>query len=165
LIAAAIYIPPAGAFGGAELFLEFGFVRLRLQTYARGKSKLTLSAYEIEGRGPKPWLWPMLSWPASGGDRDDAARRSSRRRQDSRLGTADARALRPDGKTFTRLMVPYPSSDVAAAALAHIKANLDSYLKVTNDRPDGLDFVDFQGKKGTIVRSGALLETRFKITD
>lgn len=62
-------------------------------------------------------------------------------------------------------MVPYPSSDVAAAALAHIKANLDSYLKVTNDRPDGLDFVDFQGKKGTIVRSGALLETRFKITD
>ncbi len=71
----------------------------------------------------------------------------------------------PDGKTFTRLMVPYPSPDAAAAALAHLKANLDPYLKVTGDRPDGLDFVDFQGKKGTVVRSGALIEARFKISE
>jgi len=35
--------------GGAELFLEFGFVKLRLQVYARGGSKLTLNAYEMEG--------------------------------------------------------------------------------------------------------------------
>ena len=34
--------------GGAELFLEFGFVRLRLQAYARGKAELTLNAYEME---------------------------------------------------------------------------------------------------------------------
>jgi hypothetical protein len=34
--------------GGAELFLEFGFVKLRLQAYARGKAELTLNAYEME---------------------------------------------------------------------------------------------------------------------
>ena len=34
--------------GGAELFLEFGFVRLRLQAYARDKAELTLNAYEME---------------------------------------------------------------------------------------------------------------------
>jgi hypothetical protein len=84
---------------------------------------------------------------------------------EGRIFGALAEYRTPDGKTFTRLMVPYPSSDAAAAALAHIKANLDSYLKVTNDRPDGLDFVDFQGKKGTVVRSGALIEARFKISE
>jgi hypothetical protein len=70
-----------------------------------------------------------------------------------------------DGRTFTRMMVPYPSPDAATAALAHLKAGLDPYLKVTGDRPDGLDFVDFQGKQGTIVRAGAVLEARFKISD
>ena len=34
--------------GGAELFLEFGFARLRLQGYARDKAELTLNAYEME---------------------------------------------------------------------------------------------------------------------
>ena len=34
--------------GGAELFLEFGFARLRLQAYARNKAELTLNAYEME---------------------------------------------------------------------------------------------------------------------
>jgi hypothetical protein len=34
--------------GGAELFLEFGFAKLRLQSYARDKAELTLNAYEME---------------------------------------------------------------------------------------------------------------------
>lgn len=34
--------------GGAELFLEFGFARLRLQAYARDKAALALNAYEME---------------------------------------------------------------------------------------------------------------------
>jgi hypothetical protein len=34
--------------GGAELFLELGFVKLRLQAYARGKAELALNAYEME---------------------------------------------------------------------------------------------------------------------
>ena len=50
-------------------------------------------------------------------------------------------------------------------ALAYLKANLDPYLKVTGDRPDGFDFVDFQARKGAVVRSGAVLDIRFNITD
>ena len=34
--------------GGAELFLELGFAKLRLQAYARDKAVLTLNAYEME---------------------------------------------------------------------------------------------------------------------
>jgi hypothetical protein len=34
--------------GGAELFLEFGFVKLSVQAYASGKAELTLNAYEME---------------------------------------------------------------------------------------------------------------------
>jgi sulfatase modifying factor 1 len=67
----------------------------------------------------------------------------------------------PGGAAFTRLMVPYPDADTAAAALARLRANLDPYLKVTGDRPDGFDFVDFQAKKGAVVRSGAVLDIRF----
>jgi hypothetical protein len=35
--------------GGAELFLEFGFEQVALQRYARGKSELSLEAYEMTG--------------------------------------------------------------------------------------------------------------------
>ena len=231
--------------GGAELFLEFGFVKLRLQTYARGASKLTLNAYEMEGPASALGVY-LMKMGRETPFPEVAARNSSEEAQltavkgryfvqvdnleDVPASRADAAALAnaflagvaekkaatslellpaegrlagserlirgpyglqpyftfgegdsfslegrifaalaeyrlPDGKAFTLLMVPYPSPDAAAAALAHIKANLDSYLKVTNNRPDGLDFVDFQGKKGTVVRSGALIEARFKITD
>jgi hypothetical protein len=34
--------------GGAELFLEYGFDKLLVQRYARGKSELTLDVYEME---------------------------------------------------------------------------------------------------------------------
>jgi len=34
--------------GGAELFIEYGFDRLLVQRYARGKSEITLDVYEME---------------------------------------------------------------------------------------------------------------------
>jgi hypothetical protein len=71
----------------------------------------------------------------------------------------------PDGKAFARLIVPYPDPETAAGALNHLKSNLDPYLKVTGDRPDGFDFVDFQSRKGAVARSGAVLDLRFKDTD
>ena len=46
-----------------------------------------------------------------------------------------------------------------------LKADLDPYLKVTADRPDGFDFVDFQARKGSVARSGAVLDIRFNGTD
>ena len=231
--------------GGAELFLELGFARLRLQAYARGKAELTLNAYEMESAASALGVYLMKmgrETPFPG----IAARNSSEEVQLAilkgryfiqvdNLGempapTAEVVALAnaflagvaeeaapspldalpsggkvpgserlvrgpyglqpyftfgegdilslggrvfgalaayrmPDGSAFTRLIVPYPSPDAAVAALAYLKANLDPYLKVTGDRPDGLDFVDFQAKKGTVVRSGAVLDIRFNIAD
>jgi Family of unknown function (DUF6599) len=69
----------------------------------------------------------------------------------------------PDGSSFTRLLIPYPNTAAAAAALAYLKGNLDAYLKVTADRPDGFDFVDFQEKKGRVARSGAVLDVLFNL--
>jgi len=72
---------------------------------------------------------------------------------------------RPDGAAFYRLIVPYPDAAASAAALAHLKANLDAYIKVTADRPGGFDFIDFQSKKGSVARSGAVLDIRFNVGD
>ncbi len=231
--------------GGAELFLELGFARLRLQAYARGQAELTLNAYEMEGAASALGVYLMkmgreTPFPAV------AARNSCEEVQLTILkgryfiqvdnlgevpaSTADAVALAnaflagvaeekaatplgalpvegkvagserlvrgpyglqpyftfgegdilslggrifgalaayrmPNGRTFTRLIVPYSDLEAAAAALAHLKANLDPYLKVTADRPDGFDFVDFQAKKGAVTRSGAILDIRFSSTD
>ena len=231
--------------GGAELFLEFGFARLRLQSYARGKAELTLNAYEMESAAsalgiylmkmgretPFPEIgarnsceeiqltilkgryfvqvdnlgevpaWtteavalanaflagvaeekavtPIGALPAEGklagserlirgpyglqpyftlGEGDILS-------QGGRIFGALAAYRMPGGASFTRLVVPYPDPEASAAALVHLKANLDPYIKITADRAEGFDFVDFQAKKGTVVRSGAVLDIRFSITD
>jgi hypothetical protein len=71
----------------------------------------------------------------------------------------------PDGAACDRLIVPYPDAGASAAALAHLKANLDTYIKVTADRPDGFDFVDYRSMKGSVARSGAVLDIRFNVED
>jgi hypothetical protein len=229
--------------GGAELFLEFGFVKLRLQAYTRDKSELTLNAYEMESAASALGIY-LMKMGRETPFPEVAARNSSEEAQltilkgrtfvqvdnlgDEPAAKADAVALAnaflagvseepivsplaelptegrvpaserlirgpyglqpyftfgegdilsmggkvfgalaeyrmPDGASFTRLIVPYPGPDAAAAALAFLRANLDSYIKVTAERPDGFDFQDFQAKKGVVTISGALLDARFKI--
>lgn len=82
-----------------------------------------------------------------------------------RVFGALANYRRPDGAAFDRLIVPYPDAALSAAALAHLKANLDTYIKVTADRPDGFDFVDYRSMKGSVARSGAVLDIRFNVED
>ncbi len=197
--------------GGAEIFLEFGFARLRLQAYARERAELTLNAYEMESaasalgvylmkmgretpfpeiaarnsaeesqmtivkgryfvqvdnlgdvapRKPRPWPSPTPSWPASrrnpprrrsacfpprgrcpvpsvlfGGPTDFSPTSPSGKGTSCRSGAGSSARWPnigcPIGPAFTRLIVPYPDAEASAAALAHLKANLDTYLKVT----------------------------------
>ncbi len=231
--------------GGAELFLEFGFARLRLQAFAKDKAELTLNAYEMESAAAALGVYLMkmgreTPYPEIG------ARNSSEEAQmtmvkgryfvqvdnlgDEPAPRAEAAALAnaflagvadetvrmplellpgeglvagterlirgpyglqpyftfgegdilslggrvfgalglyrtPAGAEHTRLVVPYPDEAAATAALAHLKANLDPYLKVTADRPDGFDFVDYQAKKGSVTRSAAVLDIRFGAGD
>jgi hypothetical protein len=231
--------------GGAEIFLEFGFAKLRLQAYCRDKAELTLNAYEMESAASALGIYLMMMGRETPFP-EVAARNSAEDTQitivrgryfvqvdnlgDVRASRGEAAALAnaflagvpeespvtplgalpaegqetgserlvrgpyglqaqftfgegdilllggrifgalaeyrmPDGPAFTRLIVPYPDPETAAAALTHLKSNLDPYLKVTGDRPDGFDFVDFQSKKGAVARSGAVLDLRFKGTD
>lgn len=231
--------------GGAEIFIEFGFARLRVQAYARNKAELTLNAFEMEGAASALGIYLMKKGKETPFS-EIAARNSSEESQltivkgryfvqvdnlgDVPASKAEAVALAnaflaaiageaaptplgllpadgkvpgserlirgpygiqpyftfgegdilslggrvfgalaeyrmPGGSEFTRLIIPYPDADASAAALAHLKANLDPYLKVTRVRPDGYDFVDFQAKKGAVARSGAVLDIRFKSTD
>ena len=230
--------------GGAELFLEFGFARLRVQAYAHGKAELTIDAYEMESAASALGIYLMKMGKETPFP-EIAARNSSEEAQmtvvkgryfvqvdnvgDVRASKAEAVALAnaflagvsdepamtplgllpadgkvsgserlirgpyglqpyftfgegdvlslggrvfgvlaeyrmPGGTSFMRLIVPYPDQDAAVTALAHLKANLDPYLKVTGDRPDGFDFVDFQAKAGAVTRSDAVLDIRFKGT-
>jgi len=229
--------------GGAELFLEFGFVGLRLQAYARDKAELTLGAYEMESAAAALGVY-LMKMGRETPFPEIAARNSGEEAQitivkgryfvqvdnlgDIPASKAEAAALAnaflagvnaesgptpldalpaedrvpgserlirgpyglqpyftfgegdilslggrvfgalasyrtPDGAACYRLIVPYPDAGASAAALAHLKANLDTYIKVTADRPDGFDFVDFQSKKGSVARSGAVLDIRFNV--
>ena len=230
--------------GGAELFIELGFVRLRLQAYARGRAELTLNAYEMESAAAalgvylmkmgKETPFPEVAARNSGEEAQASIVKGRYFIQVDNLGDvpasrAEAAALAnaflagvaaesaptpldalpaegkvagserlvrgpyglqpyftfgegdilslggrtfgalaeyrmPGGAAFTRLIVPYPDPDAAAAALAHLRANLDPYIKVTGDRPEGFDFVDFQARKGAVSRTGAVLDIRFNVT-
>ncbi len=229
--------------GGAELFLEFGFARLRVQAYASGRQELTLSAYEMtepaaavgvylmkmgretpfpeiaarnssedaqmtilkgryfvqvdnlgDERAPRsaavalagaflagvadePARTPLDSLPAQG--RVPGSERLIRGPYGLQpyftFGEGDILSLGgtifgalaeyrgSDGKSFTRLMVTYPKPDAAAEALSRLKSGLDPYLKVTAERPDGFDFVDFQSLGGIVTLRDATLDLRFKI--
>ena len=228
--------------GGAEIFLELGFVKLSVQSYAKAKAELTLNAYEMESAASALGIYLMNMGNETPFPKV-AARNSSedtqltivkgryfvqvdnlgdvRASRDAAVALANAflsrvpdepavtpfgllpaegkvpgseRLIRgayglephftfgegdvlslggrvfgalaeyrmPDGEVFTRLIVPYPGEAAAAAALAHLKSRLDPYLKVTADRPDGFEFVDFQAKKGAVALCGAVLDIRFK---
>jgi len=231
--------------GGAELFLEFGFANLRLQTYMRDKAELTLGAYEMESAAAALGVY-LMKMGRETPFPEIAARNSGEEAQitivkgryfvqidnlgDVPASKAETTALanaflagvaaesvptpldalpaegqvpgserlirgpyglqpyftfgegdilslggrvfgalanyrKPGGAAFYRLIVPYPDAVASAAALAHLKTNLDAYIKVTADRPDGFDFVDFQSKKGSVARSGAVLDIRFNLGD
>ena len=55
--------------------------------------------------------------------------------------TGDYRAA---NETWTLIVSPYPDEAAASAALAYLRAHLDSYLEVTEERPDGFVFKDFK---------------------
>jgi hypothetical protein len=229
--------------GGAELFLEFGFSRLRLQAYARGEAELALHAYEMESAAaalgvylmkmgretPIPGIGarssgelaqvtsvkgryfvqvdnlgdvpasmteavalanaflsgvaeesvptPLELLPAEGkaAGSERLIRGPYGLQSFFTFGEGDILSLggrifgalaeyqSGDGRSFTRLIIPYPDASAAAAALAGLKANLDPYLKVTADHPDGFDFLDFQAKEGSVARTGTFLDLRFNV--
>lgn len=72
---------------------------------------------------------------------------------------------KPDGTRWTHLIIVYPSPEAATGALDNLRARLDPYLSVTETREYGFDFLDYQSRGGSVDRSGARLEIRFKVAE
>lgn len=69
------------------------------------------------------------------------------------------------GDVWTLIISPYPDEAASAAALAHLRANLDSYLEVTKEKAEGFVFKDFKQKFGTVLRKGKALEIRLGLAN
>jgi hypothetical protein len=229
--------------GGADLFLEFGFSKLLVQSYLKGESELVFELYEMTGPTgalggylmnagrETPWediparnssedaqviaikgrvllkinnfepgavLRPAmiaLAQAALAGITDESiADPFSRLPSPGRVagserliggpvgfqpyfsfGEGDILGLAGttpavladyaagDGSTFSRLIIDYPTPEKAAGVFKNLRANLDPYLKVIADRPDGFDFSDFQNKFGRVELRSSRLEIRFKL--
>jgi len=229
--------------GGAELFLEFGFDILWVQSYSSGRSELTAEVYLMDGPASALGLYlqksgketPFAEIPARNSSEDAQAvilkgryflqidnfgdAPASRKEMGALASAILARipdekaetalrllppegrvagserlirgpvALQPvftfgegdilqmegriyaaladyknaDGSTFSRLIVEYPDAAAAHVALAYLKSNLDSYLKITGESGSGFSFIDFQKKRGTVDRRGAILDIAFRL--
>ena len=62
------------------------------------------------------------------------------------------------------VVVDYPSPAAAAAAFAHLKANLDSYLKPSSATATKLVFQDYEKKFGVVTVAGRRLQVRLHLT-
>ncbi|MCX6566495.1 MAG: hypothetical protein NTW38_08780 [Candidatus Aminicenantes bacterium] len=229
--------------GGAELFLEFGFSKLFVQSYVGEKAELVLELYEMTEPAAALGIYLMNAgretpWPEipARNSSEDAQIIAIKGRYFLKVDNFEAgSALRPemialartvlaqildlpidnpfsalpnsgrvtgserlirgpvglqpfyslgegdvlelngkifgvladyqsgDGPPFSRLIVSYPSPDAAAGVLKNLRANLDRYIEVVADRPDGFDFTDFQKKFGRVERRDSQIEFRFKL--
>jgi hypothetical protein len=63
----------------------------------------------------------------------------------------------------TLIVVDYPAPAAAAAALKHLKANLDTYLKPTASTGGFLVFQDYEKKYGVVTVAGRRLQVRLHL--
>jgi len=61
------------------------------------------------------------------------------------------------------IFVPYPDEAAAKAAIAHLRANLDSYLDVVRESAGGFVFKDFKNRFGDVRLTGSVLEIRLNL--
>jgi len=64
---------------------------------------------------------------------------------------------------WTLILVPYPDEAAAKTAIAHLRANLDSYLDVVRERAGGFVFKDFKNRFGEVRLTGSVLEIRLNL--
>jgi len=70
-----------------------------------------------------------------------------------------------NGGSKTMIVADYPSPEAAAAALAHLRENLDRYLKALDSSPDSLVFQDYKGHYGFAGVRGSRLVVQVGFLD
>jgi hypothetical protein len=213
--------------GGAELYLEFGFEKLRLQAYTNGQAEISLEVYEMTSpaaalgiylfQAGRESPWPEVKARNSSEDAQVAAMKGrffvrvnnfeaaavpdEATDDPFRILPSDGRlsgterlvrgpiGLQPyytfgegdilgldgkifgvladykaaDGSAYTRLLVDYGDEAAAAAAFSRLRANLDPYLKITEQSDRGFVFVDYQSRSGRVELRDSTLDLRFKM--
>ncbi len=69
------------------------------------------------------------------------------------------------GDLFTRIIIPYPDDIAASAALRHLLANRDPYIKVLEQWERGFIFEDFQKKYGRVEIEGERLDCLVNLSE
>jgi hypothetical protein len=77
--------------------------------------------------------------------------------------TAVAGTYETPGGRSTLIVADYPNAAAAAAAFAHLRRNLDTYLKVVDRSEKALVFQDFDKKYGRISCAGARLSITVRL--
>ncbi|HEX9972044.1 MAG TPA: DUF6599 family protein [bacterium] len=76
--------------------------------------------------------------------------------------TADYRDS--DHKTYSKLVIKYPTKVAALSAFQNLAKNLDSYSTILSQSETGFIFKDFQKKYGEVKLSNSKLEIHFKLS-
>ncbi len=69
------------------------------------------------------------------------------------------------GGLYTQIIIPYPGKQQAEEALAHLKANLDSYLDVVAESQRSLAFKDYRNKFGRVIVEGETMTIAINLPD
>ncbi|MGE5199876.1 MAG: DUF6599 family protein [Rhodospirillaceae bacterium] len=77
--------------------------------------------------------------------------------------TAAAGDYKDAGGATTLIVVDYPDAPAAAAAFAHLRSNLDTYLKPTASTDGRLVFQDYEKKYGVATVAGRRLQVRLHL--
>jgi hypothetical protein len=68
------------------------------------------------------------------------------------------------GNSSTRIIIDYLQAERARNAYTHLLTNLDSYLKIVEQQPDGFTFKDYQQKGGLVTIRGATIDIQLHLT-
>jgi hypothetical protein len=231
--------------GGAELYHELGFERLRVQSYQKGEEEITLEIYEMETPESALGIYLQQSAGSTPVEGVDARNTGSKYQLSVVKGdvffqvnsfsgaeeflptmaslaqqvvvalpdeeTGDTWRLLPkegliagserlirgqfglqpiftfgqgdilqlggrvfgvvgdyriDGETtFTRIVVEYPSEELAEKAYAHLLANLDEYLQVVEKGKGRLVFKDHKDRFGLVACDGSGMELLVRLPE
>ena len=76
--------------------------------------------------------------------------------------TADYRDVHQ--RTYSKLVINYPTKTEARSAFQNLVKNLDAYLTILSQSETGFMFEDYQKKYGTVTLAGSKLEINFKLS-
>ena len=70
-----------------------------------------------------------------------------------------------NGKSCTRIVIPYPNIRSAQDAYEYILSNLDSYLEILENRKNGFIFKDYKNEYGIVLIKNNQIDIKVNLSD